>query len=236
MSTVPPTLLSTFEILFTPQLPANVPVPSAVQNVIENVVKGYFLTLSNPNPTAYTFSIGFHCDADATTTQETLASAVAFLDDPTGGTGLTLSPSSTTNYSASVNVVAGGTVLIGVLPAFFSPKGLQPATIECRGWVDISLPALLKKVGQQFTFEPQSSGPVTVIATPEQRLTFLPVGGDVATAVEAQSAFALPLAGGAAALSIPPQPATFLIQPISGETVGDADAATFGRMLAGSST
>lgn len=82
---VAPTLLSTFEVLFTPQLPSGIPVPSQVSQIDENVVKGYFLTVSNPNPTAYSFNVGLHCNTNpaAPPPERTLAKAVGFIDDGT---------------------------------------------------------------------------------------------------------------------------------------------------------
>ncbi len=209
MSNPPPTLVSTFEILFTPQLPPGLG-PTAVQNVVENVVKGFFLTISNPNATAYTFSLGFHCNpTPGTPAERTLASAIGFIDDGTAGKVLNIVPGLTPDdFSASVQVAARGTVLVGVLPAFFTNAGLAPATIESRGWVDITLPALFSRFG--FS-RPQASAPVGVLLTPEQRLTFLPAAGDVASAVEAQAAFTLPLATGMAEIQVPPQPGGFVV-------------------------
>jgi hypothetical protein len=223
MPTVPPTLLSTFEVLFTPESPPFG--PTAVTQTIENVVKGYFLTISNPNPASYVFDVGFHCNVNPAPTppaQRTLASAVGFLDDGSTGGALTISSSSATDFSVSVTVAARGTVLIGILPAFFTMTGLVPPTIEARGWVDITLPALFKRVGKFFSIEPQSSTPVSVLLTPEQRLTFLPAAGDASTAVEAQAAFALPLASGASNVAVPPQPG-FFFEPNANLANGDGD-------------
>ncbi len=220
MSNPPPSLISTFEILFTPQLPPGLG-PAAVQQEVETVVKGYFLTLSNPNPTAYVFGLGFHCNpAVGNPSQRTLASAVAFLDDGNTGAPLTLFNGPTPqDFLASVKVAAEGTVLVGILPAFFTKNGLATPNIEVRGWVDITLPALFagKPPLNKFFTQPQSSGPVGVLLTPEQRLTFLPQSGEGASVVEAQSAFALPLASGAALLQVPPQPGGFIgINPALG--------------------
>jgi hypothetical protein len=225
MGNVPPTLLSTFEVLFTPQLPPFG--PPVVTQAVENVVKGYFLTISNPNPNPYTFDIGFHCNVNPSPTppsQRTLASAVGFIDDGTTGNPLTISSSSATDFSVSVTVSANGTVLVGILPAFFTMSGLAAPTIEARGWVDITLPALFRKF-PAFGSSPQSSSNVPILVTPEQRLTFLPVSGDVSTAVEAQAAFALPLATGASMVSVPPQPGISIIHPLPGKLQnGDAQA------------
>lgn len=211
MSDPAPTLVSTFEILFTPQLPPGLG-PAAVQAADENVVKGYFLTIANTNPTAYTFTVGFHCNpTPGTPANRTLASAVGFLDNGTAGAALTINPGATANdFSTSVSVPADGTVLIGILPAFFTNSGLAAPAIEVRGWVDITLPALFKG---KFAFGTvaQSSTPVGVLLTPEQRLTFLPVAGDAATAVEAQAAFTLPLAMGMGQVMVPPQPGGLVV-------------------------
>ena len=91
------------------------------------------------------------------------------------------------------------------------------ANIEIRGWVDISLPALRKGIYTLGTTA-QSSAPVSVIVMPEQRLTFLPAGGEPSSVVEAQSAFALPLATGSAQFMVPPQPSAgpIILQSVPG--------------------
>ena len=63
MADVPPTLLSNFEVLFTPQFPPGVG-PTTVQAADELAIKGFFLTLSNINNTAFTFEVGFHCNVN----------------------------------------------------------------------------------------------------------------------------------------------------------------------------
>jgi len=214
MSNPAPTLVSTFEILFTPQLPPGLG-PAPVQAADENVVKGYFLTIANINATAYTFTVGFHCNpTPGTPANRTLASAVGFLDNGTAGAALTINPGATAHdFSTSVSVPADGTVLIGILPAFFTGTGLADPAIEVRGWVDITLPAL--PIGKPpfvaFGTVAQASAPVAVLLTPEQRLTFLPASGDAPTAVEAQAAFALPLATGIAEVMVPPQPGGLVV-------------------------
>jgi hypothetical protein len=207
---VAPTLLSTFEVLFTPQLPTGIPVPNVVRQIDEDVVKGYFLTISNPNATGYLFSLGFHCNTNPAMPppERTLVKAVGFLDDGTTAIPATLSAGTLpTDFFVSVNVAARGTVLLGIIPAFFNSAGFVNPSIDCRGWVDVTLPPIFKRFGRFFILVPQSADPVPIIVTPEQRLTFIPAPGDAATAVEAQSAFALPVAGGSSSLSVPPQPA-----------------------------
>ena len=209
----PPTVLSTFEVLYSLQFPPGIG-PTTVQTADESVIKGWFLTLSNPNPSAYTFDIGFHCNVNPTPpqTQRTLAMATAFLDDGTPGTPLTFSTSANgVDFSLRVTVAAGGTVLVGVLPQIFLGANLPTPNVEVRGWADIKLPALLRFEHGLIRFVPQSAVPVPVIATPEQRLTFLPIAGDAATAVEAQTAFTLPLASGQSSFSVPPQPGRLII-------------------------
>ena len=211
---VPPTILSTFEVLFTPQLPTGIPVPSQVSTINEYVVKGYFLTLSNPNTKDYLFRIGFHCNTNPTVPvpERTLAKAIGFIDDGTTAIPATITASGSvpTDFAVNVKVAANG-ILLGIIPLFFGMAGLASPVIDCRGWADITLPPIFKKTGSGplgiLNSVPQSSSPVPIIVTPEQRLTFLPIPGDVPTAVEAQSAFALPVAGGSASLSVPPQPA-----------------------------
>jgi hypothetical protein len=209
---VPPTLVSTFELLFSPQLPPGIPIPAAVQEADENVVKAYFLTIANPNSSKYVFDVGFHCNPDLPATnpgQRTLASAVGFIDDTATAIAATISATSEVDFTVSVTVASRATVLLGIIPAFFNATGLAPATIDCRGWVDLTLPALFERF--EIVSVPQASAPVPVIVTAEQRLTFLPVTNDPPTTVEAQSAFALPLAGGSSLISVPPQPGRRII-------------------------
>ena len=214
MTNPAPTLVSTFEILFTPQLPPGLG-PPAVQAEVENVVKGYFLTIANPNATAYVFTLGFHCNpTPGSPANRTLASAVGFLDNGAAGAPLAISAGATANdFFTSVSVPAEGTVLVAVLPAFFNPNGLAAPTIEVRGWVDITLPALSRGRRPFVTFGTvaQAAAPVGVLLTPEQRLTFLPTAGDAPTAVEAQAAFALPLAKGVGEVFVPPQPGGLIV-------------------------
>ena len=208
-----PTLVSNFEVLYTPQFPPGVG-PQALQGVDESIIKGFFLTISNPNTLAYRFNLGFHCnvvEGSAPSPQRTLASGAAFLDDGATGTPLSFSTSSNgVDFSVRVPVPARGTVLFGVLPQIFLGQTLPTPNIEIRGWVDITLPALLTL--HPFRFVAQSNHPVPVIVTPEQRLTFLPPSvNSSAKAVEAQTAFALPIAGGRSAFDVPPQPGGFII-------------------------
>jgi len=208
MSNPAPNVISNFEILFTPQLPTGFPMP--VEAVVETVIKGYFLTITNQNPNTYTFMLGFHCNTNPSPPPavRTLASAVAFIDDATTGVMELVSPGTdATDFYAQIKIMPYGTVLLGVLPAFFNAKTGTFVTpdIEIRGWVDISLPAL---PGKFLGLEAQSSTAVAVIVTPEQRLTFLPESGESNTVVEGQSAFALPLANGAAQIMVMPQPSS----------------------------
>ena len=208
MATVPPTLLSNFEVLFTPQFPSGVG-PATVQTADELAIKGYFLTLSNINSSDFTFDVGFHCNVNpgnAPVVQRTLASATAFLDDGTAGVPLAFSTNANgVDFSLRVVIKARSTVLVGVLPQVFLGSTLPTPNVEIRGWTDIRLPALLRP-RFPFIFLAQSETPVSIIATSEQRITFLPAPADAATAVEAQTAFALPLASGRSELQIPPQP------------------------------
>ncbi len=243
MPTVPPTLLSTFEVLFTPQLPPGLG-PPVVAQADELVVKGYFLTLSNPNSSSYVFDVRFHCNVNPSPVPvtRTLASAVAFLDDGSTGNPVTITPGMTpTDFSITVTVAANGTVLLGVLPLFFTSSELATAAIDCRGWVDITLPALLKfiRIGNFgfFEFVPQATQPVSVLVTPEQRLTFLPAPGDSAKAVEAQAAFALPVSSGGSEIPVPPQPGRPLLTPAAaGAELSPAERTALQPLFAASPT
>ncbi len=49
-------LVSTFEVLVKPQLPA---IPGITANLSRNVIQGYFLTIANVNPFPVTVSVVF---------------------------------------------------------------------------------------------------------------------------------------------------------------------------------
>ena len=223
MTNPAPNLVSTFELLFIPQLPTSlrvgnmtIPVPASVVSIDEIALKGYFLTIANINPNPYVFSLGFHinpANGAAPPSQNSLASALGFIDDGSGGVVLPLNPTTPAiDYHASVKVQANGTALVGILPNFINtmsnPPGLATPNIEVRGWVDITLPAVRGKTILQTV--PQASAPVSVLLTAEQRITFLPMAGAPSSTVESQTAFAVPLAGGASEISIPPQPGGYI--------------------------
>ena len=216
MAAPAPTPISTFELLFTPQLPPGVPVPTTVAQIDENVVKAYFLTISNPNTKQYVFDIFFHCNVNPSPAipSRTLASAVGFVDDGSTATPLTITASTPVDFVCSVTVAARGTVLVGIIPLFFNASGFAVPVIDCRGWAELTLPALFGK--NRFFPVPQSNAPVSIIVTPEQRLTFLPGASAGKTSVESQSAFALPVVGGSAQISVPPQPGFVFFPPLAG--------------------
>ena len=230
MANPAPTLLSTFEVLFTQQFP-RIPPTANFEGGNDYVIKGYFLTIANPNPKQYVFNVGFHCDPPGAGDRG-LGATSPFLDSSTAGTQPSFGGAVTTDGSLQVTVPARGTILVGLLPTIFGST--IKSDIDVRGWVDLTLPPIRGK--EPFIFVSQSGANVPVIVTAEQRLTFLPpAAGEAVTndpvlaspinfdAVETQAAFALPLASGAALIEVPPQPGRIIIfHPEQEATAQDA--------------
>lgn len=108
-----------------------------------------------------------------------------------------------------VTVPAQGTALVAVLPSDpFELPGCTPPTpnFECRGYVDISLPAIFRFVpgpsGAFGSFQQvaQSNWSVDVLLTPQNRATYLKPDGMIG----AQTQSSLPLANGAGKMAIEP--------------------------------
>ncbi len=227
--------VSTFEILFKPQSPA---APAGVL-AVDRVIQGYFLTITNLEAQEYRYRLEFIVPPVPAGTPDAAfrtpaGNTLVFVD--TGGgdnvpgvlsgaaTGERFVPS-----TGFVRVPARATALVAVLPSAFGPTPLDPSplalpTFETRGHVRITLPAL-RPPGSFFTPSvPQSAAPVRVLLTPQHRATFLRADNSIAGQVQAT----LPLAGGAAAMSIPPEPGgPFVLPPaaLSAEVSGLLDAA-----------
>lgn len=213
--------VSNFELLFKKQAPA---APADLQNV-QTVLQGYFLELTNLADTDYEYRLEFVIAAPPPgTTDRQLRSlagnAVAFVDSagrdnrtrPFGGD---VADTSFTLPTGNVRVPAGGTALVAVLPAAFgSDDPLTPSSdaspaFEVRGYVRISLPALLETgsgsgsgVGRlpPIQIRAQSDAPVPVLLTPQNRATYIAADGAIANQTQAS----LPLAGGQGTVQVPP--------------------------------
>jgi hypothetical protein len=204
--------VSTFELLFKPQAP----VPN-----VERVVQGYFLTISNLEPKEYRYRVEFVVFPPPPGTpnqafRSPAGNTLTFVDtggvDNAGGT-LTggLASSTFTPSSGLIRVPAHGSALLAVLPSVF-PSPLDPTPVvdpvlEIRGYVKISLPALL--AFNPLRLKAQSAAPVKVLLTPQQRATFYGAANQITDQIQAS----LPTANGKAQSSITPNPGGPIVFP-----------------------
>lgn len=164
-------LVSTFEVLIKPQLPAI----AGIKALSRKVIQGYFLTLSNVNFFPVTVSLVFTVKfpADPTDEVESPTSWKDFLNvvDISGQNLLSGQFSQATlipeivpqNNKARVTFTLpeNGTGLLLLQPNILSADGLlETANFEARGYVEIFLSSL------------SGSDTATLLLTPEHRGTF----------------------------------------------------------------
>ncbi len=215
-------IVSHFELLFKNQAPANT-TTGAVPDV---AVQGYFLEITNLEAIPIEFLAEFViAPPDAGLPQRSLAdNTLIFVDTPPGtdnrtgrlqgtlsdsvfrprfSTVLAVPPRSRSN----ILIPAGGTALLAVLPSLFptpiDPTPLTVANFEVRGYVNLRVPAL-RGVAAFFT-EAQSATPVKVLLTPQNRTSYLKNG-----VIADQTQATLPLATGAAQMTIDAEPGGFV--------------------------
>jgi hypothetical protein len=203
--------VSTFELIFKPQSPA---APSGVA-AVDRVIQGYFLAITNLEDKAYSYRLEFIVPPVPPATPNAqfrtpAENTLTFVD--TGGgdnaPGRLTGTAATTVFllsSGLVQVPARATALVAVLPSAFGPTPLDPTplalpTFETRGYVRIFLPALISFPPLRFVA--QSATPVRVLLTPQHRATFLKADNTISDQIQAT----LPLADGAARVTIPPEP------------------------------
>ncbi len=207
--------VSTFELIFKPQSPA---APSGVA-AVDRVVQGYFLAITNLEAAEYQYRVEFIVPPVPPGTPNaafrTPAGNTLVFVDSGGGDNLPGVLSGAANQKrfvpsqGFVRVPAHATALVAVLPSAFGPSPLDPTPLalpnfETRGYVNITLPAV--RVGGGgfaglFT-RAQSAAPVKVLLTPQHRATFLKADNTISGQIQAT----LPLAGGQAVQSLPPEP------------------------------
>jgi len=202
--------VSHFELLFKPQAPVG---PGGGAAPVDTALQGYFLEISNLEAATLRFRLEFVAvpPAAGQANRSLAGNTLVFIDTPgvdndpgvlSGGFGSTVF----TPSQGLIVVPPRTTALVAVLPSVFGPTPVDPTPIpaadfEVRGYVRITLPALLAFENGVFTFVPQSAGPVRVLLTPQNRTTFLGAGGAIADQTQAS----LPTAAGAALYAVPPQ-------------------------------
>lgn len=207
--------VSTFELIFKPQSPAT---PAGVA-AVDRVIQGYFLAITNLENTEYQYRVEFIVPPTAAGALRSPAgNTLVFIDSGAGDNqpGVLSGGVNQKRFVPSqgfVRVPAHATALVAVLPSAFGPSPLDPTplatpTFETRGYVNITLPAIRNGGGGfagLFT-RAQSNAPVKVLLTPQHRATFFKADNSISDQIQAT----LPLAGGQAVQSLPPEPGGFL--------------------------
>lgn len=197
--------VSQFELVFKPQSP---------EGPADTVLQGYFLKISNLEGEDLSYRLDFTTSSITDPDRSLFDNTLVFVDTP----GENNAPgqfnlvgdldAKSFRLNRLVTVPAHGTALVAVLPSDpFALPGCTPPTpdFECRGYVDISLPAVFRFVpgpGGLGVFQQvaQAEGPVDVLLTPQNRATYLKPDGTIG----AQTQSSLPLADGAGKMAIEP--------------------------------
>lgn len=211
-------VVSSFELIFKPQSPADPDDGGPVATVIQ----GYFLSISNLEDEDYTYSLRFIAVDPGDPSRSLENNTVVIIDLPTDDNDFSrLRSVDGKRYfidSGSITVPAHGTALVAVLPQVFGPvpgddTPIAAPTFEVRGYVEISLPALFRRLegdgpfGSLFLPQAQSDGPVQVVLTPQYRASYLDADG----AITDQTQSTVPVGSGAGVTSIEPDPPFFRI-------------------------
>ncbi|MEL6767849.1 MAG: hypothetical protein AAFP17_11770 [Pseudomonadota bacterium] len=220
--------VSTFELLFKAQAPAN---PDGLP-AVDTVLQGYFLAITNLEDEELRFRLEFVAPETADPDRGLAGNTIVFVDVPDvdNQQGVLTNQSSPDPKvfrpsTGFIDIPACATALVAVLPSAFGPVPGDPTPLmspdfEVRGFVRLSLPALLEfNPPNPLAFVPQSETPVKVLLTPQNRATFISAAGGISD----QTQTALPNAGGAAMAEIEPDPGgPVLIFPPFFGAVGDA--------------
>ncbi|MCU0800692.1 MAG: hypothetical protein MUD11_02770 [Rhodobacteraceae bacterium] len=217
-------IISHFELLFKNQAPADT--TTGVQPDV--AVQGYFLEITNLDTKPIQFLAEFVIAPPGEANRSLAGNTLCFVDEPplpgiagavTDNRGGVLQETATAGVFVpqfgrglrnNFRLPAGGTGLLAVLPSIFpsplDPSPLNQTNFEVRGHVRLRVPALRGA----FPSIPigQSSAPVPVLLTPQNRTSFVRAG-----VIEDQTQASLPLAMGVAQVSIPAEPG-FLLPPI----------------------
>ncbi|MBD2719317.1 hypothetical protein [Synechococcus sp. FACHB-909] len=152
-------LVSTFEVLLTPQLPATLPPGfNDVKNLGRNVLQGYFLTIANINPYDLVLSLVFTTRLPSGVT---LDEVITFVDTSGLNTAAPLSGVGNKYRFSPLFLPADATALFILQPSP-TDAALAALDIEARGFVDLQLSSLagMPPAGTK------------VLVTAEQRGTF----------------------------------------------------------------
>lgn len=197
--------VSQFELIFKPQSP---------EGPADTVLQGYFLKISNLEAEDLSYRLEFTTSSITDVDRSLFENTVVFVDTPgvnnAPGTFSLVGDLDAKSFRLNrlVTVPAHGTALVAILPSDpFALPGCTPPTpnFECRGYVDISLPAVFRFVPGPggfgfFQQVAQSDGPVDVLLTPQNRATYFKPEGTIG----AQTQSSLPLANGEGKMAIEP--------------------------------
>lgn len=206
--------VSHFELIFKPQSPA-APTGTAA---VDRLIQGYFLAITNLEDVEYRYRLDFVATPPPPGTPNAAVRSLAgntlvFVDSPgidnqQGVLSGSLSSEVFRPSTGFVRIAPRATALVAVLPSAFGPFPGEPSPLttpnfEVRGFVRIALPALFPGPGLgRFVSVPQAAAPVRVLLTPQNRTTYFTAAG----AISDQTQASLPLAGGSAIATLPPEP------------------------------
>ena len=193
--------VSHFELIFKLQSPAG---PA------DTVLQGHFLEISNLESKPLSFRLDYVTSSTTDPDRSLFDNSFVIVDTPNDDNNFSYSlsgalTSKTFRLNPLVTIPAHATALVAVLPSdpFAMP---QPAPdFEARGYINISLPALLEISqglgGPLFKLVPQSKKPVKVLLTPQNRATYFNGAGEITDQTQAS----VPTATGAALNEVKPQ-------------------------------
>lgn len=213
--------VSTFELIFKPQSPADV----AGAGPVDRVIQGYFLAITNLEDKPYKYALDFVATPVSDPLRSLAGNTVVFVDTPSvdnqqGVLNGTLSSKVFRPSTGLIEIPAHGTALVAVLPSAFGPVPGDPTPLtepnfEVRGFVRIRLPALRHAPFKSiFNLKAQSDKPVKVLLTPQHRATFFTAAGKVSD----QTQTSLPNASGAALNELKPEKG-FVLTPAVFEAI-----------------
>jgi len=200
------TLISQFELIFKKQAPID-----SVE--LETVLQAYFLQLTNLEERNYVYNIDFvaQTPSDNDAGSKLDSNTLAILDNPGAPepgnvfSQLEILPDTNNTYRSPdhiYDIAAEATAKLNVIPQIVPVPGDDTPVgrdIEIRGYVQISLPVL--------EGEAQSSKPVNIMVTPQNRAAFFTFpsddtfdGGIIKNQVQAT----LPTSTGGAVLQVEP--------------------------------
>ncbi|MEM0935877.1 MAG: hypothetical protein AAF646_18130 [Pseudomonadota bacterium] len=198
--------ISSFELIFKPQSPVG---------AADTVLQGYFLNVTNLEDVSLTFRLNFVTSSITDPDRSLFANTVAIIDTPNVNNspatliGGLASPSF--RLSPDIVIAPNATAKVALLPSDPFPDPTVAADFECRGFADLTLPAVFTFIPPaSISFGPQLDRPARVLVTPQNRATYLnggvindqtqaglPTGpGGAVVEIEPEQGFLLPFSGG----------------------------------------